>query len=354
MYINKVIGVVKMRRFRHMSIEELLDKDEELMINDEEKIGSWGEVIRVKEAIYRIIHADKNHEYRPSLDKIKQDLVSHLVNYGSYLKTEYKKDDNTAEESLKKVLRYDQENQLAHYRLGFIYYKNKKYFAATTHFQTALHLQSSKDDFQHMLNPQQVYYATLYLSNSALHIAKESQESLNGMENNINQMEVSNLELSPLFKILSQREAYLLSHAFKVASQTGEKHCSREECERIIESNVPDQLILHFSSAGHFVFYNDMEVNLSINQAEMLEIFMQESSEENPVTKDKLFDIFSVREDREVPTNTYIQAVRRLKDRLSKCGVPKTVIKNKRYGEETGYYFDQSFSYQVIRRVDDM
>lgn len=344
----------KMRRFNHLSFEELLDMEEELNPNIDDKYNSWDEIINIKEAIYRRIHADRDHEYRPSLENIKQNIISNLVDYGSFLKTTYRKDDQAAKYSLKRALKYDRNNQLAHYRLAFIYYKQLDYFLSTNHFKTALDINEKNVNSEYALTSQQVYYANLYLSNSALHIAKRAQEKLGEIDNHINRGSVSTLELSPLFNIISEGDSHLLNHAFVVSFNNGEKYCSREECDQIIEFNKPNQLIFDMSTREHLVFYNGLEVSLPIQQAELLEILMKESSEERPVTKDKVFDVFTVKEDREMPTNTYIQAISRLRQRLGMCGIPSTVIINKKYQGETGYYFEPFTSYQIIKRIEDV
>jgi Tfp pilus assembly protein PilF len=97
-------------------------------------------------------------------------LISYLVRYGTYLKTQYQKDDYAAEHSLKKAIQYDRENPIAHYRLGFLSYKKESYSSALVHFQNATHHQKTYSNNEYRLTNQQVYNAHLYLSNSALYI----------------------------------------------------------------------------------------------------------------------------------------------------------------------------------------
>lgn len=62
-------------------------------------------------------------------------------------------------------------------------------------------------------------------------------------------------------------------------------------------------IILYFSDHGHSIFYNGKEVSLSNNHAEMLKLFMLDSSEDRPDTKTE-FDRLIVLEveDGEVPS----------------------------------------------------
>lgn len=107
------------RKFMQLSIDELLDKQAEFHeAKNEGAENVLNQLTAVEEALYWKIKRDKDSEYTGSLGKIKNDLVSNLVNYGSYLKTEYRKDDHAATSTLKKALRFVRNNPVAHYRLG--------------------------------------------------------------------------------------------------------------------------------------------------------------------------------------------------------------------------------------------
>ena len=140
-----------------------------------------------------------------------------------------------------------------------------------------------------------------------------------------------------------------------MTSQTEVKLCSKEECENIIESDLPDTLILYFSDRQHSVFYNGKEVRLSINQAEMLRLFMLNNNEKRPTIKQDFADLFSIQnDDGEIPDNTFIQAVSRLKRKLARCLVPATIIGNQEYMKGIGYAYDQTVPFMVIQRTDDI
>ncbi|MFC3885524.1 hypothetical protein ACFOU2_19425 [Bacillus songklensis] len=164
---------------RNKTIEELLNMQQELHLSrEEEKDGSLHQLISVYEELYRRIASDENSEYASSLESIKRKLILYLVRYGTYLKTEYRKDDRAAERTLKKAIQYDRKNPIAHYRLGFLAYKQRSYLLAVTHFQHAVQYQQACSNKEYRLNNQQNYNAHLYLSNSALYIAQKAQESL--------------------------------------------------------------------------------------------------------------------------------------------------------------------------------
>lgn len=343
-----------MRHLKSMSIEELIDREEEFRLsNHEENSGLWREKIAVLDELFRKIKSDKDSEYIHSLENIKKQLIYNLVHYGTYLKMETQKDDFAAKRTLTKALNYDRTNPVARYRLGFIAYKEKNYMESTLHFQAALQPQSKISHAEYNLTPQQIYNATLYLSNSALYIAKEAQESLEKIDGDVNKAGVANVEMSPLYEIIANNEEYLHHHAFTMTSQEGEKLCSKEECEIVIDSNLPDTLILYFSDREHTIFYNGGEASLSINQAEMLRYFMLHSSEESPTAKNPFYDLFNpVNDHGEFKPTAFRKAVNRLKEKLGNAGVPESSVINKRHQNETAYYYNQTIPFLLMYRID--
>ena len=103
------------------------------------------------------------------------------------------------------------------------------------------------------------------------------------------------------------------------------------------------------------VFYQESEAQLSIRQAEMLMLLMEQSSEERPATRHKFTDIITVnKKSGEVKANTLSKNVGRLKDKLDQGHLPVDIIRTKRYQDETGYYYDQTVPFMVIQRTDDI
>lgn len=141
---------------RNKSIEELLDLEEELLeAKDNEQDGSFQQLIKLYEELYKRISRDRENEYWASLENIKKKLVSYLVRYGSYIKTHYQKDDRAAERNLKKATVYQKELPIAYYRLGFLSYKLNQYAEASQYFQKAKSYQKVCKEPEYRLNPQQ-------------------------------------------------------------------------------------------------------------------------------------------------------------------------------------------------------
>lgn len=336
------------RRLMELSVDELIDKQAELHEAKNEGIENvLRELTAVEEALYQKIKRDRNSEYADSLDMIKDSLIFNLINYGSYLKTEYRKDDHTAKETLKKALKFDCENPVAHYRLGFLAYKNRDYSNATIHFQNALKNKDASGDFS--LTAQQIYNATLYLTNSGLHIAKQAQESLEEIEGEFKENAV-NLELSPLYEMIAHTDRYFRNNAFTVRTETEEKRCSIDECEEIIDSRDHEQVILYFSDYEVFVYYQTEFTTLKIPQAELFRELMLRSNEEYPLTRRDLFGYVG-----EILANSFTKRIERLRKDLAKCNIPDTIIITRpKKGDriETAYSYNHSFSYKLIQRTD--
>lgn len=342
-------------RLKDKTIEELLDMEDDFRHSISQNEGQgYHRLIDIYEAIYQKIDTDSDSEYVLSLDKIKKDLINYLVKYGTYLKTEYLKDDGLAEKTLKKALRYDPDNPVAHYRLGFLAYKGRNYISAMIHFQNAVTKQNKKENTEYKLNNQQVYNAHLYLTNSALHIAQQTQAKIEKLSSHADLGRVPNLEQSPLYYLINKNEQYLSSHAFKIITRDGMRPASKEECDALFDSQKYNNIILYFGDRETTVCFNGREVNVTPNQAEFLYQFFLNSHIENPLTKEHFRDLLSTRlTNGEIEDNTYVQNIRRLKQKLDRISLPEQIIENKRHNNQTGYYYNGNIPFTIIHRSDD-
>ena len=82
------------------------------------------------------------------------------------------KDDASAIASFKKAIALDKQNPIAHYRLGFLTYKERDYVLAVQYFQRAIDSQPYYQNREYVLNEQQLFHAHMYLTNSALYVAQ--------------------------------------------------------------------------------------------------------------------------------------------------------------------------------------
>ncbi|MEH6948836.1 hypothetical protein V7068_17555 [Bacillus sp. JJ634] len=269
---------------RRKTIEELLDLEEELrQAIEEEKDGALHDITMMYEELYRKIRREQESEYASSLENIKQKLVSYLICYGTYMKMQYQKDDRVAKSSLQKALQYERELPIAHYRLGFLSYKQENYLSAQIHFHNATSQQKTCSNQKYKLNDQQMYNAHLYLSNSAFYMVQKAQDTLQKLRNEENAERAPHLEMSPLYEMITQNEGYLAANAFTIVTPDGEKKCSKAECENMTE--LKDTLILYFSEREHILIYNGQEKALTLNQAEMLRYFLLNTTEQSPAMK---------------------------------------------------------------------
>ncbi|MBT2696186.1 hypothetical protein J7E79_01895 [Bacillus sp. ISL-40] len=270
---------------RHKTLEELEDLEAELSAREAERgSNNYTMKINLYEEMYRKLQhlvRQKNDDYTSSLEYVKRKLIYCLINYGTYLKTEYQKDDRLAAKCLEEAMKYDHTNPISPYRLGFLSYKNQAYSKATQYFQKAIENQKYYQNNQYKLNSQQQVNAYLYLTNSALHIAKSTYEEMKQLPAS-NDLEIPNHGFSPLFKRLLENDQYLQSHAFYKISQTEKTTCSKEECEDLIKSKPFETIILYFSDRNISVFFEGEETSLTQDQGNMLSYFLLKSSEEDP------------------------------------------------------------------------
>jgi hypothetical protein len=338
---------------QNKTVEELLDMEEELKAEiDTEEKPYYYKLIEVYEHLYRAIGKDPHSEYQSSLDSIKAKLISYLVKYGTHLKTVEQKDDYAAERSLKKAIRYEKKLPIAHYRLGFLSYKKRNFTQALACFQGALSFQKQECDADYKLNHQQMHNAHLYLANCCLFIAKQTHEELENLHLDVDLDKTPGYEVSPLYQMISNNEQYLANHEYLLITSGKEEYCNKEDIENLQDEN--ETLVLNYTGREYLLIFNGREKRLSKSHAEMLRYFLINSREDTPLTRHHFFDVFSVSgENGEVPRNTYIQNVRRIRHKLSEAGIPEEVLINKSDKNETAYYYKQKYPYMIIQRSDD-
>ncbi|WP_045515806.1 hypothetical protein [Neobacillus niacini] len=334
---------------REKTIEELEEIEEELNEQEEEHgYSNYSMKIELYKEMYRKLSQlvrQNNEDYQSSLDYVKRKLIYCLIHYGTYLKTEYQKDDYLARSCLEESLKYDKRNPLASYRLGFLSYKFNEYTKAIQYFQNALDNEQYHKQHLYQLNEQQQLNAHLYLSNCALHIAKETYEKINQLPLAKTQ-EIPKQELSPLFSSLIENEQYLLRHAFYKVNKAGTTTCSKAECEKLISNPPRDTFLLYFSDRTIIAVFNGEEALLTQDQGYMLSYFLLNSSEAVPATRHDFSVVDTI-----IP-NTYTTNVSRLRRKLTEQGFPP-MIQTKRYDNETGYYCNGTYPFYIMYRSDE-
>jgi hypothetical protein len=334
---------------RSRTLEELEDIEQNLL-DEEEETGQRNYSMRIE--LYKEMYnrlkplARRNYDvYKNYLENVQQVLVYDLIHYGTYLKTEYQKDDHLAASCLEDALKYDKHNPIAAYRLGFLSYKQKNYSSALLYFENALRFQRYDSNHKYQLNGQQQVNAHLYLTNSALYIAQESAKKLNQLSAKEN-LEISYDDIDPLYTKIFETEKYLQRNAFYNITKIDKTKCSKKACEKLVESQLPKTMILYFNDRTIVAVYEDKEAVLTGDQGNMLKQFILNSTEESPLTR----AAFSITHN--INLNTYIQSARRLRNKLIENGFPP-MIQTTRYQDETAYYFEESYSYHVLYRVDE-
>lgn len=343
---------------KNQSTESLLSLHETLSASRHEgEDYKLGQIIRVEEELVRQISKERDHEYAPSLPRIKRDLVLHLVRYGTYLKTEYRQDDQEAERSLNRALRYDPYIPQAHYRLGFLAYKRHRHVDAVASFHRALEAQRRNPEHFLPLSRQQEYNASLYLSNSALYVAQSAQTKSVELELDaaVQEHRIGGLALSPLYDVIAENESYLAAHAFTVTTKGKQWTCSRAAYEELRDAASSRVALLDLTGQGISLTYGGREVDLAVTRAEVLLHLMKRTDDACPATKYDFTHIFETPTG-EVPTNSYTQTINRLRSNLTAVDMPASeviVTVPRSGGRDTGYYYDASLiPFMIVERSD--
>lgn len=337
-----------------MTIDELYDREEQLLEelnSDEAKDWIYHEIVGVYEEICRRLSRCSIEERKAhGFEHMKKELVKYLIHYGTYLKTQLKKDERMAKTAFQKALRYDSENPIAHYRLGFLAYKEEEYATAQRYFEKVLEYQKGYSNPEFCLNERQLYYAHLYLANSALFVAEKTYQSLEKFPDYISDQEKP-AELSFLHEWLQRNENILTMQAFTKWTSSGKEYCSKEQCEQVMMDPPKNTVVLYFSDHENVVSYHGREVCLPRDPAEMLCYFLVKTNEARPATKYDMEAFFQLRQNVDIPTNTFVQKIRRLRERLRYVQVP-ALIDSCRFRGETAYYYNGSVDYIVMYRSD--
>ena len=197
-----------------------------------------------------------------------------------------------------------------------------------------------------------MYNTQLYLSNSALYITQDAQNKLE-LESEENRQHAPRLPMSSLYEIIQRNETYLVENAFTIVTPDGESRCSKQKCAEIAYEGLRDMLILYFSDREESLIYNEEEIKLTIDQAEILRYFLLKTTEQFPAIKTDFSNIIqSNKRSGEIHTNTYTKNVERIREKIKKVEVPIFIIDNKEFDGETAYYYNQKIPFIIMHRTD--
>lgn len=344
------------RNLRTLTFEELEDLEQELHMQSAESNYS---LVQQQVRVYQEMHnrlrrmSMENGEYNDYYTDVKSRLLILLIKYGTYLKMLDEKDDNAAVNCLKEALRIDKTNPIASYRLGFLSYRHGGYQEALNYFQNALNYNLNSADNRFSLNDQQLVNAHLYLTNSALHMAKDTYSQMNKLTIEGPQP-LPNYEFSSLFQLLNENDRYLNSHAFYKITQDQKERCSKEECEHLLDHPPRNTIILYFNDRDIKLGFNEEIDTLRQGDGDLLRFLLTISSLEKPVTRFTASHLFeSSRNDGVMSNDTFRQRVSRLRNKLKGVQQMPEVIHTTRYMEETAYYFEGCIPFIIMYRVDE-
>jgi hypothetical protein len=105
------------KKMRSRTLEELEDIEQNLL-DEEEETGQRNYSMRIelyKEMYNKLkpLARKQNDVYKSYLENVQQSLVYDLIHYGTYLKTEYQKDDHLAATCLEDALNYENNSSLS-------------------------------------------------------------------------------------------------------------------------------------------------------------------------------------------------------------------------------------------------
>ncbi len=342
-------------RYKGKTLEEL--EDIELDLLEQEGVGRndgfYGRLIGLYEEMYKLAKRSAKETGNESdlaiAANIRKQLIKSLILYGTYIKMGHEKSDRDAEVTLQKVINYDARNPIVHYRLGFLAYKSRQYHKACLYFQQAIEYQGNLVSKEWQLNEQQLYHAHLFLVNSSLFVAKETNEKLQQLS--LPGQQLTTYQLSPLFEMINSNTLYLNQHAFVKHTPDGRQSCSKEECDDIYEGDTNDHcIILYFSDRECGLRFNKERKILNATYARMLKDFLLHSSKKQSLIQEDLIEHFNKGK---VKRNTFIQKIGRLRDKLAEFDI-LNIIDSDGSRSQTAYYYNEEVPYIIMERVEEV
>jgi len=342
---------------KHRELKQLKIKVEELLVKDEQSQSYYSEIVTILEQIKRTIRALMRTEpalYEEQLNEVERKLLSHYIKYGTFFKMSTEKNETLAINALQKAIKIDDRNPIAHYRLGFLSYKNRKYTKAAEHFEKAINEHERYKDNRYLLTKQQLYHAHLYLTNSGLNIAYKTNKKMETLDQYpFNSLQ--SYDVSPLFQMLNNNDNYLQRNAFYKLTREDVSQCSYDDSQEVLDNSPPNTLILHFGDRSITCKFNREDTELTQDFADTLWHMLRRCTANSPGTRVTFRDFFSsYGSDNEVNPATFRQRMSRLSRKLAgKLHIEESILQT-RYRDETAYYFNENIPYIIMYRTDDV
>ncbi|SIS60190.1 tetratricopeptide repeat protein [Salimicrobium flavidum] len=330
------------------SSDDIIEEIREAKRNLEEEKGGYYHLIDLYRKLRQQLRKEKD---RDAAADVEEKLVYYLVEHGSNLKMLHEKKDNEAIDSLKQALHFDFRLPLAHYRLGFLYYRQERFTEAGYHFSEALRFQEEARRFQ--LGERQLYYAHLYLINSELHVIYATHEQMKNLDMEGRYDPLESAQVHELYEKMMNTDEYLEKNAFIKRTNEGETFISYKEMEELSIEDVPGVLYLSFEDRTINVTYNGEVRNLSKDDGEVL-FYLLQYSEVRPLNR-RIFGNL-VGEWGEVQQTTLRQRISRLNWRLEDVGMGGVIVSKRQdsnTSKEHEYVIDPKPSYVIVHRADE-
>ncbi|WP_019412819.1 lipopolysaccharide assembly protein LapB [Paenisporosarcina sp. TG20] len=273
----------------------------------------------------------------------KNNAIDTLMNYAYYIKMEAKADSYIAKNEFIAILSINPINAAAHYRLGFIYYKEHNWFNAITHFHKAIEYHPKNEHFE--LEVDQLIKAKLFISYCSIRMAFASLKQARKLEQTFEDVPVPEgigiEDLANKIEMTLKRSEYILIENGK------RQHVSKIQCENLAERQPEGHIFLYFSDSEIYLFGHGV-TTLPKKRADYLKFLLENSSLEKPIrAKDistNLEDSLST-EDTITSGNLRI-IVSRLNEDFGKVGYCKAIVNHK------GVYIPD-ISYKIAYREDN-
>ncbi|ADI00180.1 tetratricopeptide repeat-containing protein [Salisediminibacterium selenitireducens] len=277
--------------------EALYAREEALLSYDPGEQGSAGysPYIQLYKDFLKLY--DRHPDFEAEREAVTMKLVHYLIEFGTYLKTTEQASPGPAITPLKQVLRYDRRNPLAHYRLGFLHYRKHAYHEAIHYFNRSLDFHSADSVIKWKLNSRQKQLASLYLTNSALHI-----------QNSISEGEEDVIQGADGYPLAPAIDGLIRDMEFEIRSTDDVQTCSYEACQTFFETGGDrDDWLLFFDYQDTYLKHRGMIQTMHVDTARVLRSLFDAGGK--PVKASDIADVYP----EGARNNTYTQKISRIR-----------------------------------------
>lgn len=329
---------------REDEIEKLVEYLEQVQAAD-----NYVDYERMISNFKKLLYITKRHaEDQERHDYFKKIILNIMIERGGYFKNVSDYSSTEAIKIFKAILMIDNRIPIAHYRLGHLCYRDKKYIESLSHFTEALKIlnDTPRDQIKrgYSLDDLQINHANFFIAINGLCLVREKKDYLRDHDGIYRQLSD---ELIESLEIDYQKTEYVQYNL-----KGYKKFISGEELDQLLKHD--DLIILYRVYDEIFIqFGGDKRYAISLIYFNFIKQLLS-SKKHNPLMTNQLVspDSLSINSDRLFTNEAFRKRIQRLRTGLSDNEIPMEIGIGRIHMKDQGYYAEPKFNYYIIEREE--